>query len=152
MRTIENAESYTTFKNDIAKCLRTSLYSVYVNIIKLRSFLRHLSLSYLREHKLQHKFDLCLNLMCNYDRDFESASHFKICCATFTTERQILINNRIQIVSVLILRWLLDIRLVRLVIKKLHSYFSLYLFDNPEFQLFNLTWSITCIFIKLMLG
>ena len=39
-----------------------------------------LGLSHLREHKLNHSFQNCINPLCSCGMDIESASHFFLRC------------------------------------------------------------------------
>ena len=52
-----------------------------------------IGMSHLREHKFKHNFQDCLNSICSWGLDIESASHFILRCPTFNYERCTLLST-----------------------------------------------------------
>ena len=98
--TLRNSSSISIFKNSILKLVRpkgNSVFSVHNPVgIKFLNRLR-LGLSHLREHKFKHNFQDCLDPICNCRIEIESTIHFFLHCPNFTQERQILLNNLMNI-------------------------------------------------------
>ena len=64
--------------------------------IKLLTRLR-LSLSHLREHKLNHNFQNTINPFCSWSLESESTTHFFLRCQNFTDLLKCLMNELIKI-------------------------------------------------------
>ena len=76
---IQNAESLGVFKSNILKFFRPTPKGFFNchnhKGIRLMTRLR-LGLSHLCEHKFNHNFQNCINLLCSCGMDIESMSHF----------------------------------------------------------------------------
>ena len=88
--TVQNSKSFVVFKYSILKFIRSSPSNVFNcnNCNKgVRLITLHLvGMSHLREHKLKHNLQDCLNSICSCGLDIESTSHFLLHCPTFNVE------------------------------------------------------------------
>ena len=95
-RSISNSESFSIFKENTLKFIRSSPNSIFnchnPKGVKLLTRLR-LGLSHLRDHKFQYSFQDSLNPICNCGTDVETTTHYLLHCLLFSDERLILINN-----------------------------------------------------------
>ena len=94
--TIRKAESFSIFKSSILKFIRPTprrCFNCYNHKgIRLMTRLR-LGLSHVREHKFNHNFQNCINLLYSCGRDIESTSHFFLHCPLFDDKRITLLST-----------------------------------------------------------
>ena len=94
--TLWNSKSFVDLKDSILKFIRPSASNVFnCNNYKGITLITRLrvGMSHLREHKLKHKFQDCLNPICSCGLDIESTSHFLLHCPTFNDERHTLLST-----------------------------------------------------------
>ena len=94
--TIWNAESFGIFKSNILKFIRPipkRFFNCYNHKgIRLMTRIR-LRLTHLREHKFNHNFQNCINLLCSCGMDIQSTSCFFLHCPFFDDKRITLLST-----------------------------------------------------------
>ena len=91
---IKKSKSISIFKSNILKFIRPKPNNVYYcrNLKGIRLLTRlHLGLSHLREHKLKHSFQDCLNPLCFCGN--EISTHYLLHCPNYTNERMTPLNK-----------------------------------------------------------
>ena len=84
---IWNAESLGIFKSNILKLIRprpTSFINCYNHKGNRLMTRLPLGLNHLREHNINHNFQICINPLCSYGMDIESTCHFFLHCPLIT--------------------------------------------------------------------
>ena len=108
---IKNSESIVTFQKIILSFIRPSANSAFnchnPRGIKLLSRLR-LGLTHLREHKLKHRFQLCLNFSLNSfcscgKGEVQTSSQYLLHCSNYS-EEQLALLNTIRNIDMLVLQ------------------------------------------------
>ena len=93
--------SYLVFRNYFIKRIRplaAPAYSIHNPLgLKLLTTLR-LGLSHLNEHRFNHNFESCLNLLCTCSLEVESTTHFFLHCHHFNAIR-IALNNSLKVIG-----------------------------------------------------
>ena len=93
---IKSSESYLMFRKRMINLIRhkgNDTYGIHNPTgLKLLNRLR-LGLSHLNDHKFNHNFKECINLLCSCSLSVENNVHFFLHCHHFSLQRQILLNN-----------------------------------------------------------
>ena len=104
---VRKSKPYAIFRNILLKPGRPNQNSIYNinNPVGLKLLIRlRLGLSQLNEHKFNHNFQNCINLLCSSSIEIKSASHFlphchhytNICLTLLNTIAEIIGNSRID--------------------------------------------------------
>ena len=99
---VRKSKSYAIFLNTLLKLGRPNQNAIY-NInnpvgLKLLTRLR-LGVSHLNEHRFNHNFQNCINPLCSFILEIESASHFLLHCHHNTNVRLIFLNSIAEIIG-----------------------------------------------------
>ena len=93
---IRNSESLNVFKSKVLKFVRPKANSFfnYLNPKGVKLITRLLlGLSHLRDHKFNHSFQECLNLICSSGIEVETTAYYLLYCPNYLHERKTLLDN-----------------------------------------------------------
>ena len=93
---ISNADLFEVFKKRVLSIIRlmaSSIYNIY-NFFGVKYLTRlRIRFSHLKEHKVKHKFQDSIDLMCSCSSVIQTAIDFFLHCTNFSSQRQTLFDK-----------------------------------------------------------